>query len=146
MAAESTRQKKVSRMLQRELSQVLERDMRQLYEIVGDAMVTLTHVKVTPDLQIARAYITVLPDEKLPLALKYLEEEQAGVRHKLAQRIRHSMKQTPALEFYEDDTMKIANRIDELLAKALPNDDENEEGGESGEANEHTSDSAADEN
>lgn len=126
MAAESTRQKKVSRMLQRELSQTLERDMRQLYEVVGEAMITLTHVKVTPDLQIARAYITVLPDEKLPLALKYLDEQQSEVRHKLAQRIRHSMKQTPSLEFYEDDTMKIANRIDELLANALPKDEEDE--------------------
>lgn len=120
MAAESTRQKKVARMIQRELSQVLERELGQMYELAGNPMVTLTHINVTADLQIARAYITVFPDEKLPVVLKYLEEQQGEVRHKLARRIRNSFKFMPALEFYEDDTMKIANRIDELLADALP--------------------------
>ncbi|MCS6904674.1 MAG: 30S ribosome-binding factor RbfA [Bacteroidia bacterium] len=110
---ESTRQKKFARVILKELSQII----RQKVEPELGCMITVSFVRVTADLQIARVYITCLPEEKLPMVLKILNAETLKIRHLLAKEIRHLTKVMPSLTFYEDDTLKYANRIDELLAQ-----------------------------
>jgi ribosome-binding factor A len=110
---ESTRQKKFARVVLKELSQIISREIEPY---VG-AMITVNFVRVSADLQIARVYITCLPDEKLDSVLKLLNAEKLKIRHILATQIRHQTKVMPSLTFYEDDTLKQANRIDELLAR-----------------------------
>jgi ribosome-binding factor A len=110
---ESTRQKKFARVVLKELSQIISREIEPQ---VG-CMITVNFVRVTADLQIARVYITCFPDEKLDGVLKLLNAETLKIRHILAGHIRHQTKVMPSLTFYEDDTLKQANRIDELLAR-----------------------------
>ncbi|MCE3007669.1 MAG: 30S ribosome-binding factor RbfA [Bacteroidetes bacterium] len=108
---ESTRQKKFARAIQRELSDLLQK------EVEGElgVMITLNHIKTTPDLQLARAYITVLPEEKTAQTLALLEQENWQIRHALAKRIRNMVKQMPELQFFEDDTLKTAARLEDLF-------------------------------
>jgi len=108
---ESNRQKKFARLIQRELSQLLS----QHVERSAGCMITLTHVKVTADLQIARAYITCFPDNKLGEVLALLDAEQKKMKHLLASKISNQVKLMPNLIFYEDDSFKQAHRIEELL-------------------------------
>ena len=110
---ESTRQKKFARQMQRELSVILQ---QQVEKELG-AMITLSHVRTTPDLSIVRCYITTMPENKLPHVLKRLNEESWKVRQALAKEVRHVVKQIPELEFYEDDVLKTAERLDDLFEK-----------------------------
>ena len=126
---ETTRQKKFARTVQKELSQLLNRPIEGL----DTMMITVTHVRVTPDLQIARAYITCFPEGQLKLLLRYLNEEQRKYRHELAGRIK-DIRSIPTLEFYEDDTLAVANRIDELLSTVHIPDEEPAEAEPTGEA------------
>ena len=105
------RQNKIARLLQRELSQILAREIDGLQ----GAMITLSHMTVTPDISIARAYITVLPEDRLKSILVFLNEESHAVRRLLAQRLRNNMRTVPEVEFYEDDTLRVANRLEALF-------------------------------
>jgi ribosome-binding factor A len=108
---ESTRQKKFARAIQRELSDLLQKEV----ETELGVMITLNHIKTTPDLQLARAYITVMPEDKTRSTLALLEQENWQIRHALAKRIRNMVKQMPELQFFEDDTMKTARHMDDIF-------------------------------
>ncbi|MCS7073070.1 MAG: 30S ribosome-binding factor RbfA [Bacteroidia bacterium] len=110
---ESTRQKKVASLLLREINAVFQTELT----VLPGVLLTINHVYVTPDLQIARFYLTCLPEAKLPAVLTSIEEQQKKIRYLLAARIRNHFKMIPTLEFYEDETMKVAARMDALFAE-----------------------------
>lgn len=109
---ESTRQLKFARAIQRELSLLLQQEV----EPELGAIITLNHVRATPDLALARAYLTVLPEEKTAQVLSLLGQENWQIRHLLAQRIRNIVRQVPEIQFFEDETRKHAERVDSLLS------------------------------
>lgn len=109
---DSTRQLKFARSIQKELSLLLQ---QQVEPELG-ALITLNHVKATPDLSIASAYITVMPENKTPQVLALLAQENWQIRHLLAQRIRNVVRQVPEIRFFEDETRKQATKVDDLLA------------------------------
>ncbi len=112
----SKRQLKFASMMERELSQILSREIDGL----GNTILTLSHIDVTPDLKLVRVYLTALPDDQLPIIVDFLNESQASVRHMLAKRIRHVVKHIPELVFYRDDTEREARKIEELFEKIGP--------------------------
>jgi ribosome-binding factor A len=112
----SIRQQKVSRLIQREMSEILAREIDDFRGI----MITLSHVSITADLGIARCYITTLPEDRLKGVLHLLNEENAIVRRALARRTGGQLRVVPNIEFYEDDTMRVANRLEELFADIKP--------------------------
>jgi ribosome-binding factor A len=108
---DSTRQKKVARAIQRDLSEILARELQDY----PTGLITLSYVKVTPDLSTARAYITVLPEQVQNETLNLLNADASQIRHLLARRMNEVLRSIPQLVFYEDDVLKTANQLDELF-------------------------------
>ena len=106
------RQNKISRLIQKELGKLFQ---KELTNIRGHAMVTVTKVNVTGDLSIARVYLSLFatPD-KNALFIK-IREYRKEIRHLLAGRIKQQMRAVPELEFYIDDTLDYIENIEKLL-------------------------------
>lgn len=111
---DSTRQLKVSRLIQKELSEIFQRETRLLF---GNALITVTQVRVSPDLGVAKVYVSLfnVPDTKA--LLKQIQEHTKEVRAKLSDRIKKQVRVIPNLVFFHDDSLDYAMRIDELLKK-----------------------------
>jgi ribosome-binding factor A len=111
---DSTRQLKVSRLIQKELGEIFQRETRMLF---GAALITVTQVRVSPDLSVAKVYVSLfnVPDTKV--LLKQIQENTKEIRMKLSERIKKQVRIIPNLVFFQDDSLDYAMRIDELLKK-----------------------------
>lgn len=108
---ESNRQKKFARVIQKEIGDILQREIT----VEGAQMLTVTVVRSTPDLRIARVYISVFPDKAGEAAVEALREDVKHIRHLLAQRIRQQVRHIPELQFYLDDTAREVEHMDQLF-------------------------------
>lgn len=81
-------------------------------------MVSVSAVKVTPDLSIARAYLSIFPSEKGAAILENIKRQQKTVRYELARNVRETLRKCPELQFYLDDSLDYVENIDRLLASA----------------------------
>ncbi|SEI80908.1 ribosome-binding factor A [Dyadobacter koreensis] len=123
---ESKRQQKVGRQIQKDLGEIFQQDAKHL---VNGSFVTITAVRVSPDLGIARAYLSFLPDKNKSFLLETIKENTKFIRQKLAERVRHQLRIVPHLQFYIDDTAEYAAKMDLLFADlvippAQPDDEE----------------------
>lgn len=98
-------------MLQKELSLIFQQQTRQMHGV----MVSVTRVKVSPDLSICTAYLSVFPSEKGEEILKNINANAKTIRYELGGRVRHQMRIVPELRFFIDDSLDYIERIDELL-------------------------------
>ena len=110
---ESTRQAKIARLLQKELSEIFRMQTAKMHGV----LVTVTAVRVSPDLSTARAYLSVFPSEKTAAVLKSVNASAKTVRYELAQRVRFQLRKTPELTFMLDDSLDYIENIDHLLEK-----------------------------
>ncbi len=110
----STRQYKVSRLLQKELGHVFQREGNSIF--VGK-MITVTEVRITPDLGQARVFLSIFPAAEKALFEKTMIEHTQHIRHELAMRIRHQLRMVPELKFFLDDSLDYIENIDRLLKK-----------------------------
>ncbi len=110
---ESTRQAKIARLLQKELSEIF----RQQTAKTHGTLVTVTAVRVSPDLPVARAYLSVFPSDKGAAMLESINASARTVRYELAQRVRFQLRKTPELTFMLDDSLDYIENIDHLLEK-----------------------------
>lgn len=108
---ESTRQAKISRLIQKELSEIFRRETAKL----GNVMVSVSSVKVSPDLSIAKAYLSVFPSEQAPEVIENINSQAKTVRYELAQKVRFQLRRCPELQFYLDDSIDYLENIDKLL-------------------------------
>jgi ribosome-binding factor A len=116
----SIRTEKVSSLLQRELSAIFEKELPR-----SGPLVTVTEVKITADLGIARVYVSVIGSEpQRAEVMEYLHTETKMIRKTLSSRIRHQFRRIPELEFYEDRLFEQANRIEQLLKSVRRDSDE----------------------
>lgn len=113
---ESKRQQKVARQIQKDLGDIFQRDAQHL---VNGAFVTVTAVRMTPDLGIARAYLSFLPEKKKDLLFEGIRENVRFIRQKLGERVRHQLRIVPELQFYLDDTAEYAAKMDALFANIV---------------------------
>jgi ribosome-binding factor A len=109
---ESNRQKKFGKLLQKELSAIFQRDLH----LEGSPMLTVTVVRPSPDLRMARIFISVFPDGKGETAITELEAHYREVRAMLAQRIKSQVRFIPELQFYLDDTLQEVEKMEDLLS------------------------------
>ncbi|MPR36091.1 30S ribosome-binding factor RbfA [Salmonirosea aquatica] len=122
---ESKRQQKVARQIQKDLGDIFQRDAQHL---VNGAFVTVTGVRMTPDLGIARAYLSFLPEKKKELLFEGIQENTRFIRQKLGERVRHQLRIVPELQFYLDDTAEYAAKMDALFANlVIPPAEDNKE-------------------
>lgn len=108
---ETTRQAKISRLLQKELSEIFRRETAKL----GNVMVSVSSVKVSPDLSIAKAYLSVFPSEQAPEVIENVNRTAKTIRYELAQNVRFQLRRCPELQFYLDDSIDYLENIDRLL-------------------------------
>lgn len=110
---ENTRLQKVGRLIQKELSEIFLLQTKG----VGGTMVSVTSVRVSPDLGIARAYLSIFPSEKGQEMIKNIQDNTKSIRFELGQRIRMQVRKIPELAFYLDDSLDYLENIDSLLHK-----------------------------
>ena len=110
---QETRQNKIARLLQKELSIIFQEQTRSMHGV----MISVTRVKVSPDLSICTAYLSIFPSEKGEELIKNITRNEKPLRYELGTRIRHQMRIIPELRFYIDDSLDYIERIDELLKK-----------------------------
>lgn len=108
---ESKRLAKISRLLQKELSEIFRRQTAKL----GGVMVSVSTVRVSPDLSIARVYLSVFPSGKAEEILENIKRQSKTVRYELAQAVKDTLRKCPDLQFYLDDSLDYIENIDRLL-------------------------------
>ncbi|PWJ59203.1 ribosome-binding factor A [Dyadobacter jejuensis] len=123
---ESKRQQKVGRQIQKDLGEIFQKDAPHL---ANGSFITITAVRVTPDLGIARAYLSFLPDKNKEEILKGIQQNTKFIRQKLGDRVRHQLRIVPHLQFYLDDTAEYASKMDQLFSDLVipPADPEDEQ-------------------
>ncbi len=107
----SVRLNKISALIQEELSLIF------LHKVQDPelGLVTITNVKVSPDLKIAKVYISILDKSKREYVMNHIESLRGFLRTELAHRVR--IKNTPELNFYLDDTLDYVEKMEELFNK-----------------------------
>ncbi len=110
---ESTRQAKIARLLQKELSEIFRLQTAKTHGV----LVSVSTVRVSPDLSIARAYLSVFPSGKADEIIESVNANTRSIRYELAQRVRHQLRKTPELYFHIDDSLDYVDNIDRLLNK-----------------------------
>lgn len=127
MTMESKRQQKVARLLQKDLSEIFQRDIKHIF---NGAFITVTNVRMTPDLSIARIYLSFLGVKNRDMLLEDIKDRSKAIRQQLADRVRHQLRIVPELQFYIDDTADYAAKMDALFANLeippAPAEDEDE--------------------
>ena len=109
---ESKRQLKVGKLLQTDLAEIFQRELSSL--LGNKALVTITKVRVTPDLGIARVYLSIFNDDADTL-LQTINEHNKNIRFKLGLKIKNQVRAVPQLQFFIDDSLDYIDKIDELL-------------------------------
>lgn len=109
---ESKRQAKIARLLQKELSEIFRRQTAAL----GGVLVSVSAVRVSPDLSIAKVYLSIFPGDKSQTILDNIRRQAKTVRYDLAQAVRQILRKCPELQFFADDSLDYIENIDRLLA------------------------------
>ena len=110
---QETRQNRISRLLQKELASIIQTQTRMMHGV----LVSVTRVKVSPDLSICTAYLSIFPSEKGDELLKNINANEKTIRYELGQRVHNQLRIIPELRFFIDDSLDYLERIDELLKK-----------------------------
>ncbi|CAN5150264.1 30S ribosome-binding factor RbfA [soil metagenome] len=108
----TVRQQKFSKLIQKELSDIFQRDQRGL---LGNEFVTIMEVHISPDLSVARVYISMALVKDKPAMIEKLELHKKEIRKALGERIRNQARIVPQLAFFIDETQEGAQRIEDLL-------------------------------
>ena len=108
---QETRQNKIARLLQKELSVIFQQQTRAMHGV----MVSVTRTKISPDLSICTAYLSVFPSERGEEILNNIKTNEKTIRYDLGQRVRYQLRIIPELRFFIDDSLDYIDRIDELL-------------------------------
>ena len=110
---ESTRQQKISRLLQKELSDIF----LKLARNNGGVIITVTSINVRADLSIAHINLSLFPTDKGEAVMELIKLNDKNIRFELGNRMRHQLRIIPELVFHLDDTLDYIDHIDDLLKK-----------------------------
>jgi ribosome-binding factor A len=99
--------------LQKELSEIFRQQTAKTHGV----LVTVSAVRVSPDLSIARAYLSIFPSDKAETIMENINSGARAIRYELAQKVRFQLRKTPELFFHLDDSLDYIENIDRLLEK-----------------------------
>jgi ribosome-binding factor A len=111
---EGKRQKQVSALLMQELSGIFQRLGLSMIE---GGLISLTAVKVTPDLLEARVYLSLFQVKDTAAVMKKIEDRAWEIKRELAERVKHQLRRIPILQYFHDDTLEHADRMEALFKK-----------------------------
>lgn len=110
---QETRQNRISRLLQKELSLIFQSQTRMMRGV----MVSVTRVKISPDLSVCSAYLSIFPSERGEELMQNIQKNEKTIRYELGTRVRNQLRIIPELRFFIDDSLDYIEHIDELLKK-----------------------------
>lgn len=119
---ETTRQAKIARLLQKELSEIFRQQTAKMRNVI----VSVSTVRVSPDLSIARVYLSVFPSAKAKEMLESINASAKTIRYELASKVRYQLRKTPELSFFVDDSLDYIDNIDHLLGKDRQENEESD--------------------
>lgn len=108
---ESTRQAKIARLLQKELSEIFRRQTAKTHGVI----ISVSTVRVSPDLSVARAYLSIFPSDKAEALIESINHSAREIRYELAKVVRYQLRKTPDLSFFIDDSLDYIENIESLL-------------------------------
>lgn len=108
---QSTRQQKIERLIQKDLSSIFLSYTRKL----GGVLISVSEVRISPDLSIAHAYLSIFPTERQKEIMGVVEAEHGKIRGELGNLERHQLRIIPELHFHVDETLDKMEHIDQLL-------------------------------
>lgn len=106
------RQQKIGKQIQRDMSDILTKEAASLLQ---GAMVTVTVVRMSPDLSMAKIYLSIFPFDKSEAVRNALTENSSMIRGALGKRVKNQLRHVPEMAFYIDDSLEYISGIDELL-------------------------------
>lgn len=118
---EGKRQKQIAGLIQEEISVIFQ---RLGLNIIDGAMVSITSVKITPDLLESRIYLSIFNATDTKAILKKIEERAWEVKKELASRVKHQLRRIPELKFFLDDTLDHVFKMEELFKQIKPSGEE----------------------
>ena len=110
---EGTRLQKMERLLQKELGDIFQKQTQAMHGV----LVSVSVVRVSPDLSVAKAYLSIFPSAKGEELLKAIRANTKAIRYDLGQRVRLQLRKIPELSFFIDDSLDYIEHIDSLLNK-----------------------------
>lgn len=113
-AGASTRQLKVAKELQKDLAEIIRSKGMAMF---GGAMVSVTEVRISPDLSVAKVYVSIFPSSKAEAAMQVIEDNARAIRGELGRLVAKQFRIVPELVFHLDSTLDYVEHIDELLKK-----------------------------
>ena len=120
---EGKRQKQIAGLLNEEMNLIFQ---RLGLSMINGGMVSISSVKVTPDLLEARFYLSFFQVKDVADALKKVEDRHHEIKKELSSRVRHQLRSIPVLKFFQDDTLDHVFKMEELFKKIndkSPDDD-----------------------
>jgi ribosome-binding factor A len=111
---EGKRQKQIAGLLNEEMNVIFQ---RLGLNMIDGGMVSISSVKVTPDLHEARFYLSFFQVKDVKEALKKIDERHHDIKRELVSRVRHQVRSIPVLKFFQDDTLEHVFRMEELFKK-----------------------------
>ena len=120
---EGKRQKQVASLIQKELNDIFQRlDLT----MIDGGMVSISSVKISPDLLQAKIYLSFFPVKNAENSMKHIEEKSWEVKRQLALRVKLQLRRIPVLHFFIDDTLDYAFKMEEIFKKINEGKKENE--------------------
>ena len=110
---ETKRQKQIGELVKRNFSMVLQQEGSYIYG--SEVMVTVTNVKMTPDLNLAKIYLSIFNTENKQAVILEMEEHSSRLHQGLATRIRRHVRRIPEIHFFIDDTLDEMYRLNDLF-------------------------------
>ena len=116
---EGKRQKQVAGVIQEEMNEIFQ---RMGLTMIDGGMVSISNVKVTPDLLEARIYLSLFKVNDPAKVIHYFDERKPEIKRELSSRVKHQLRRMPELKFFHDDTLDHVFRMEELFKKIKSNE------------------------
>ena len=111
---ESTRQQKVAKEIQKVMAEIIRSKGMAAF---GGALVSVSGVKISPDLSVAKVYVSVFPSDKAEAVMEVLQENNRTLRGELGNKVGKQLRIVPEITFYLDSSLDYVEHIEELLKK-----------------------------
>jgi ribosome-binding factor A len=108
---EGTRLNKIGRLLQKEFGDLFQKQTQGMH----GTLISVSAVRVSPDLSVAKVYLSIFPSTKGKELLESIEHNNRTIRYDLGQRVRMQLRKIPELCFFLDDSLDYIANIDNLL-------------------------------
>ena len=113
MEKETNRQKKVGKLIQHDLAEIIQQEVRKFGK--SGIIVSVSKVRVTSDFSLAKAYLSIFPNDKAESVMEDLQKHRLHLKNQIAQRAKHQLRKMPDLLLYLDDSLEYINNIEQAI-------------------------------